>query len=223
MFDLEQRLGEWKAGFASMESLREADVEELEQHVRDAMTSLTASGLDREEAFIIATRRVGAPAAVGREFAKVNGTHVWSQRAFWLVAGALGYVVCRMVIGASASIGALLVGLAGGSGSSMGYTAVALTCAGWLLVAAMVYRWRDQRVRTAPLRRQSAGLFAISVTLTLGVAAAMSFGSQVALAQLMPVPEFGRASMMSNMVAWVTAVLMPLALFVVMLTRGRHA
>jgi hypothetical protein len=45
----------------------------------------------------------------------------------------------------------------------------------------------------------------------------------VALAQLMPVPELGRASMMSNMVAWVTAVLMPLALFVVMLTRGRHA
>jgi hypothetical protein len=223
MFDLEQRLGEWKAGFASMESLREADVEELEQHVRDAMAPLTASGLDREEAFIIATRRVGAPAAVGHEFAKVNGTHVWSQRAFWLVAGALGYVVCRMVIGASASIGVLLVALAGGRGSSMGYTAVALTCAGWLLVAAMVYRWRDQSARTAPLRRRSAGLFAIGVTLALVVAAAMSFGSQVVMAQLMPMSEFGRATMMSNLAAWVTAVLMPLALFVVLLTRGRHA
>jgi hypothetical protein len=223
MFDLEQRLGEWKAGFVSAESLRDADVEELEQHVRDAMASLTGAGLTQEEAFIIATRRVGAPAALGPEFAKVNGTHVWSQRAFWLVAGALGYIVCRLAIGASASIGVVLVGLAGGSVASMGYTALIVTCAGWLLAAGLVYSWRDRTARIAPLTRRSAGLFAAGMTLALVVVAALNFGSQVVLGQLMPSRDFARATMVSNMATWVAAVLMPLALFVFMVTRGRHA
>jgi hypothetical protein len=118
----------------------------------------------------------------------------------------------------------------------MGYTAVALTCAGWLLVAGLVgsgsftlthyrlvYRWRSPRAPMTPLTQRSAGLFAVGMTLALVVAAAMNVGSQLLLLQLAPISEFGHATMMSNMAAGITAVLMPLALFVVMLTRSHHA
>jgi hypothetical protein len=105
----------------------------------------------------------------------------------------------------------------------MGYTAVALTCAGWLLAASMVYRRRDRGAHTVSLTRRSAGLFAVGVTLALVLASAVSLGSEVMLVQLTPTSEVADARMMSSMAAWIAAVLMPLALFVVMLTRSRHA
>ena len=123
MFDLERQIQDWKAEFTSRPALRRADVEELEQHVRDALPPLISAGLSPAEAFLIATRRVGPSAAVEREFAKVNGTHLWSQRMFWIVLGALGLVVCRLMIGAAASVAQALAGLAGGSGSDMEGTA----------------------------------------------------------------------------------------------------
>ena len=68
MFDVEQQLEDWRTRFTRTEAMRGNDIEELEQHVRDSITTLMSKGLNAEEAFLIATRRVGFPAALDREF-----------------------------------------------------------------------------------------------------------------------------------------------------------
>jgi hypothetical protein len=219
MFDLERRIENWKAEFASRPTLRRADVEELEQHLRDALLSLISAGLTPEEAFLIATRRVGAPAALEREFAKVNGTHLWSQRVFWIVLGALGYVVCRLMIGAAASVAQALAGLAGGSGAEVGYAGLTVACAGWIAVAAALYRQRDASPEGWTIR--PAGAVAAGATLVLVLAASMSFAGEVVLFQLMPVADAARGTLVTTMAARSAALLVPLVLFIAMVFRMR--
>jgi hypothetical protein len=217
MFDLERHIQDWKAEFTSRPALRRADVEELEQHVRDALPSLIATGLTPEEAFLIATRRVGPPAALESEFAKVNGAHFWSQRVFWIVFGALGYVVCRLVIGAAASVAQALAGLAGGSRADVGYAGLAVTCAGWLVAAAALYLRRDASPDGWTTR--AAGAVAAGVTLVLVLAVSINFAGEVALVQLMP---DARGTFVTTLAARSAAVLVPLMLFIAMLFRLRE-
>jgi hypothetical protein len=220
MFDLERQIEDWKAEFASRPALRRADVEELEQHLRDALPSLSSAGLTSEEAFFIATRRVGPPAALEREFAKVNGTHLWSQRVFWIALGALGYVVCRLVIGTAASVAQALAGLAGGSGVDVGYAGLAVVCAGWMAAAAALYRQRDARLEVWAIR--PAGAVAVGATLALVLAVSMNFAGEFVLFQLMPAVDAARATFLTTLAARTAAVLVPLALFIAMLFRMRE-
>lgn len=220
MFDLEQQIEGWKAEFASRPTLRRADVEELEHHLRDAMPSLISAGLTPEEAFLIATRRVGPPAALEREFAKVNGAHLWSQRVFWIVLGALGYVVCRLVIGTATSLAQALAGLAGGSGADVGYAGSAVASAGWIAVAAALYRQRDASPDGWTIR--PAGAVAVGMTLVLVLAVSMNFAGEVVLFQLIPVVDAGRGTFVTTMASRSAAVLVPLVLFIAMVFRMRE-
>jgi hypothetical protein len=222
MFDLEERLEQWRQRFTSMEALRGSDIEELEQHLRDSMAALTSNGLDAEEAFIIATRRVGAPGSVEREFAKVNGSHIWSQRVFWMAAGVLGYVVCGFAIAAIASLSQIFVVFTGGKGASVGFTAVAITCLGWMVVAAALYRRWNKPSPDRLLTRRSAGVIGSWVVLAAAVAFAMKVGMQVVFARLLPLSELGQAMMISAAANAMLPVLMPLALLIVMLTLQRR-
>jgi hypothetical protein len=221
MSDLERQIQEWKAGFRSTPYLRPEDVEELEQHVRDALPSLISSGLTEEEAVLIATRRIGAPLALEPEFAKVNGSRLWSQRALWIAAGALLYVVCRLVIGAAGSLTQAMVGVAGGSGGDMLYAGFSVTCAAWLAVALAVYR-RANRTAMLPTARPAA--LAGGAVLLLALAGVVSFVGDIVRLQLIPFPEDrGMFFPYSVMVTRAVPVLVPLLLFTAMLFRTRDS
>lgn len=222
MFDLEAQLEEWKKRFTSLEVMRSGDIEELEQHVRDSVAALTSLGLDPEEAFVLATYRVGAPELVGREFAKVNGSYLWSQRVFWMTAGALGYVVCGLVIGAMASVSQVMVSLAGGEGAAVGYTAVGITCLGWSVLAALMYRRLNEGSRSPWLTSCSARLIGSCVAFAVVLATFVKLGSQWVLPRLMPVPELGQALLISNAATLMSTVLMPAMLLIVALSVNRH-
>src|SRR6185369_11294317 len=49
--------------------------------------TLEAHGLSTEEAFLIATRRIGQGAALESEFGKINGRTIWIDRILWLLLG----------------------------------------------------------------------------------------------------------------------------------------
>ena len=217
MFDLDAQLDQWKARFTGLEVMSPADVEELEQHVRDSVSALMSVGLTPEEAFLIATQRVGAPAAVGQEYEKLNGRHICSQRLFWMAAGALGYVVCGRVITAVGSSGQVLVSLLGGQGVSVGYTAVGISCLGWGLLVAWIYRQRHTHSNQRPFMELSAGWVAIGVAVAVTFASLLKLGSEIALPVVMPAPELGQALLMSNVATMISTVLMPLVLLVVLL------
>ena len=59
----------------------------MEAHLRDSLAELQSRGLTDEEAFLLAARRLGNPAWLDSEFAKVNRGQVWLNRAVWMLVG----------------------------------------------------------------------------------------------------------------------------------------
>ncbi|MFW8745029.1 permease prefix domain 1-containing protein, partial [Mesorhizobium japonicum] len=55
----EQQLAEWRRAVRSSGAVDDADAAELEDHLRDSIAELRQAGLDDEEAFLIAVRRLG--------------------------------------------------------------------------------------------------------------------------------------------------------------------
>jgi hypothetical protein len=103
-FDLNAGIQRWRSELAGSSSLRADDIDELESHIRDSVTSLQTRGLTVEEAYLIAVRRTGSHKALDREFALVNGSAVWQDRLLWMIAGwilmsAFSSVTTKLVMG----------------------------------------------------------------------------------------------------------------------------
>ena len=62
-FNLNDEIARWRSQMLARESISSENVRELETHLRDTVTSLTSSNLTEEEAFWLAERRLGSPAA----------------------------------------------------------------------------------------------------------------------------------------------------------------
>ena len=87
-FDLNAAIQCWRQSMAASPAFRAENLDEIETHLRDSVRSLEAKGLSVEESYLIASRRLGQPAALDREFRKVNAPYVWRSRALWLWMGA---------------------------------------------------------------------------------------------------------------------------------------
>ena len=59
MFDLNERINEWRRSLSQSAALNEQDLKELESHLREEIENLTDSELSAEEAFLIAAHRLG--------------------------------------------------------------------------------------------------------------------------------------------------------------------
>ena len=219
MFQLEHELQEWAKRFGRMEVMRSSDVKELEQHVRDSISELTKNGLVEEEAFLIATHRVGEPGRIGREFGKVNGGHVWSHRTFWMLAGFLFFEVCRLTITAVAGVSQMFAALAGGDGTVMGCSSVGITALCWLGLVIWLYRSSNQNDgQVGEVFGQSKEKVIGIGVLLIVVATLMKLGSQITVARMTPMVDMGRAAVISGWANALLAMLIPLAFLVVMLT-----
>lgn len=86
-FDLNQAIRGWRDDLRRSPHLRQEDLLELESHVMDSMAAFRAKGLADDEAFVLATRRLGAPSGLAPEFAKINRTEVWLNRLLWMLIG----------------------------------------------------------------------------------------------------------------------------------------
>ena len=86
-FDLSSALQRWRESLAKLPSFRPGDLQELESHLHDSILAWQAKGLSAEEAFLIATRRLGTAHCLASEFAKVNPKEVWLDRIMWMVIG----------------------------------------------------------------------------------------------------------------------------------------
>ncbi len=76
---IEQQISEWRAYLRRRAVLHRPDVEELEGHLRDQLTALTAAGLSGDEAFLVAVKRMGSLDALSREFARAHSERLWKQ------------------------------------------------------------------------------------------------------------------------------------------------
>src|SRR5207302_2935466 len=92
-YNLNADIENWRQELAAQGNLT-ADVRrELETHLRDAMVEFQRRGLNDEETFWLACKRVGQPPQLGQEFAKADPAGVWRERVFWMTISLVGSYV----------------------------------------------------------------------------------------------------------------------------------
>ena len=84
-FDLNAAIESWRSELAAQPNLASDDRRELETHLRDAVAGFQQRGLNDEESFWLARRRVGQPLELCEEFVKTDPAKVWRERVFWMV------------------------------------------------------------------------------------------------------------------------------------------
>lgn len=62
---LTQNIAEWRRYLLRQSAIQEEDADELESHLRDEIDALIGAGLAADEAFLVATKRLGQIAAIG--------------------------------------------------------------------------------------------------------------------------------------------------------------
>ena len=76
---VERQIDVWRAHLRASQAVTVADAEELEDHLREQITSLGGQGLSEDEAFLVAVKRMGAIDALTREFAREHSERLWKQ------------------------------------------------------------------------------------------------------------------------------------------------
>ena len=84
-FDLNAAIQTWRENLANSPAFRRESLNELESHLRDSIAALQSRSLSAEEAFMIATKRLGKSGVLEEEFGKVNAKSVWLDRALWIL------------------------------------------------------------------------------------------------------------------------------------------
>ncbi|WP_425953962.1 permease prefix domain 1-containing protein [Xylanimonas sp. McL0601] len=76
---LESQIDQWRRWVLRRRAITAADAEELEDNLRGQVADLRAGGLDDDEAFLVAVKRMGNLDDVSREFAREHSERLWKQ------------------------------------------------------------------------------------------------------------------------------------------------
>ncbi|MEX2533045.1 MAG: permease prefix domain 1-containing protein [Nitriliruptoraceae bacterium] len=79
MDTLEDQIAQWRSFVAQGPALDDADVEELEEHLRKQVADLRTAGLTADEAFLVGVKRMGDLDALSHEFAREHSGRLWKQ------------------------------------------------------------------------------------------------------------------------------------------------
>jgi hypothetical protein len=90
-FDLQQHVVNWVNQLKAEPAITEDDSEELKCHLLDQIDHLKDTGLDDEEAFWVATKRMGSSSVWKDEYRDVNNPLIQIKRSLIILAGVLAY------------------------------------------------------------------------------------------------------------------------------------
>lgn len=76
---LDEQIAHWRLYLRRRRAINGPDVAELEDHLRDQVAALRDAGLDTDEAFLVAVKRMGSLDALSREFAREHSERLWKQ------------------------------------------------------------------------------------------------------------------------------------------------
>jgi hypothetical protein len=76
---LDERIADWRGRLQRAQAMQPDDLDELEDHLRSRVDELRDAGLDDDEAFLIAVRRVGELEAVTGQFAREYSERLWKR------------------------------------------------------------------------------------------------------------------------------------------------
>ncbi len=81
----------WEDSLKSNSSFTESDVEELKSHFFDLFDELKEIGLNEEEAFWVASKRIGNVSDIESEYNEVNNSLIQIKKTIVIFAGVLVY------------------------------------------------------------------------------------------------------------------------------------
>lgn len=178
-FDLNQAIHLWRERISGSPAVCHKDMDELEDHLRDATASLERRGLSAQEAFYVAQHRLGASDALQAEFGKVNRSHVWLDRALWMVLGSITLTVASSISFSMARLAELALMLSLGNSKFFPVSLVIFPIFFGVLLL-LLWRWGNRpdtalvrvgrRIQASPL------VVTILVSVLLALLSAMSFG-----------------------------------------------
>lgn len=114
MFQLDKAIKKWYGQFKTNFIYDQSDLLELKDHLVNEIDNLTNSGLSEEEAFFIATNRLGDKEKLNKEFSKVNHNNIWKYRLLWMAAGIVSFFILNnlsVLISNLFSVSAIFFGL----------------------------------------------------------------------------------------------------------------
>ncbi|MCA5893086.1 permease prefix domain 1-containing protein [Isoptericola sp. NEAU-Y5] len=76
---IEAQVDQWRRYVARRRAIAPSDVDEMEDHLRAQVDDLRETGLDDDEAFLVAVKRMGRLDEVSREFAREHSERLWKQ------------------------------------------------------------------------------------------------------------------------------------------------
>lgn len=85
--DLTTLVANWRNRAAQEDSIGAQQLAELESHLLDSVDQLREAGLNVEEAFLIASRRLGQPQELAIEYRAADPGLQWRKRLTWMLAG----------------------------------------------------------------------------------------------------------------------------------------
>jgi hypothetical protein len=103
-FDLNAAIESWRQELAAQPNLASDDRRELETHLGDAIAGFQQRGLNDEESFWLARRRVGRPQQLGEEFVKADPAKAWRERIFWMALGIIVFWQLTLILTFAAGI-----------------------------------------------------------------------------------------------------------------------
>jgi hypothetical protein len=79
MNELTTSIAEWRASLEGNPAVTSDDLDELQSHLEDQIDELQSVGLSPEEAFLIASRRLGADARLAGQYEREHSERRWGQ------------------------------------------------------------------------------------------------------------------------------------------------
>ena len=93
MFDLNKNISNWKLSLSNNESFTRENIDELKSHLNDQISALKDAGLNDEEAFWVAQKRIGTIDSLNSEFSKINKLNILKKKIYWMLTGIAGMLM----------------------------------------------------------------------------------------------------------------------------------
>ncbi len=223
MFELENAVTDWRAGLKNAGSCTNADIEELETHLREQIDHLLRCELTEEEAFLIASRRLGDTSTLTHEFQKINGGSIFTRRLFWMVAGILTYLLTMSASSVVTQVCTTLASLGGMRGVSLvvvNIVAKFLSLGVALVLLYTFWRSRSACAQSSRLIRSWPG----KIVLVWFVALAMLLFTAIQILlpyitiRLLSIEEYGEMALALRFVQFPWPILVPIAMAILLIS-----
>jgi hypothetical protein len=103
-FNLQEQISNWVRHLKTEPSITESDSEELKSHLLDLIDELKEVGLDEEEAFWVASKRMGSSFEWAADYSEGNKPLIQLRRSLFILAGVLAYFLLFFLIKSSSKL-----------------------------------------------------------------------------------------------------------------------